>query len=56
MSDLISLLGTLFTFLLNQLSSFANFFTSNTLGIVILGLTIFGLLVNLLVYILHNIR
>lgn len=56
MSDLITALTTLFTFLFNQLGTFASFFITNTLGVVILGLIIFSILVYLLIYILRNLR
>lgn len=56
MSDLINSLSLLFAFLFNQLGTFANFFVTNTLGNVILGLITFSILVYLLIYILRNLR
>lgn len=43
MSDFVSALSTLFSFLFDQLSYVANFFTSNLLGQIILGVTLFYL-------------
>lgn len=48
MSDFITNMTSLFTFLVSQLSSIANFFTTNTLGIIILSLSIFSIVVNVL--------
>lgn len=56
MSDLLNAFSTLFSFLFNQLVNFANFFTTNTLGIIILGMVVFSILVYLLMYILRNLR
>lgn len=41
MSNLITMLSDFFTFILEQLGNVANFFTSNTLGIIILACTLF---------------
>lgn len=56
MSDLMSAFSTLFTFLFEQLGSFANFFVSNTLGVVILGMVVFSIMIYLIMYILRNLR
>ena len=45
MSNFINNLRTLFDFLFDVLGDVADFFTSNTLGIIILGFTIFLLVV-----------
>ena len=41
MSDLINYLTLFFSFAITQLGNIANFFTSNTLGIIILGVVLF---------------
>lgn len=48
MSDFINSMTTLFTFLTSQLSNIASFFTTSTLGIVILSMVLFSVVVNIL--------
>lgn len=54
MNDFISNMSSLFSFLVSQLTSIANFFTTTTLGIILLSLFIFGLVVNILQSFLHK--
>lgn len=54
MSDLISLLNTFFTFIITQLGNIANFFTSNTLGIIILAITLFYIIVDVILSFLNK--
>ncbi len=54
MSELITALTALFTFLFSQLTQFANFFTTTTLGQVILGIIIFTLIIKLIVYLINR--
>ena len=56
MSDLTSAFSVLFDFLFNQLGSFATFFVTNTLGVVILGIVVFSIMIYLIMYILRNLR
>lgn len=56
MSDLITALTSLFTFLFAQLGNIATFFTSNTLGQVILGLVIFSIVVNVAISFFSHFR
>ena len=56
MSALISALGDLFTFLSNQLTNIANFFTSSTIGMVILGIAIFGVVFEIVSTLLSKIH
>lgn len=56
MSDLLTALGSLFTFLFTQMGNFATFFTSNTLGQVILGCVVFSLVITLLMHVIHKVR
>lgn len=56
MSDFITAITSLFTFLFNQLSAFANFFTSNVLGQIILGLVLFSVITGLLTYLLNRMK
>lgn len=56
MSDLITALGSLFTFLFNQMGNMASFFTSNVLGQVILGLVIFSIITSVVVSLFNHFR
>ena len=56
MSDFLSAMGTLFTFLFSQLGSCATFFTSNTFGQIIFGIVLFGLIITLFVKILTILK
>lgn len=48
MSDLITMLNTFFSFILTQLGNIANFFTSNTLGIIILAVALLYIVVDVI--------
>lgn len=56
MSDLLSALSSLFTFLFAQMGAFATFFVTNTLGQVILGTVLFTLIVYLLIHVISKMR
>lgn len=47
MSDLLSAFTSLFTFLVNSLSTIASFFTTNLIGQIILGLAVFSVVVSI---------
>lgn len=56
MSDFLSAIGSLFTFLFQQLGNFANFFTTNILGQIILGIVLFGVITSLLTYLINRMK
>lgn len=56
MSDFLTAMGTLFTFLFTQMGACASFFITNTLGQIIFGIVIFSMLVSLFIYIVSNIK
>lgn len=56
MSELLSALGSLFTFLFSQMANFASFFVTNTLGQVILGTVLFTLIIYLLIHVITKMR
>lgn len=56
MSDFLAALGSLFTFLFTQLGNFANFFTTNVVGQIILGLVIFSVVTSLLTYLINRMK
>lgn len=56
MSDLISALGSLFTFLTTQLGNIADFFTESTIGQIILGIAIFGVVFNVIMAIVNKVH
>lgn len=56
MSDLITALGSLFTFLSTQMTNIANFFTTSVIGQIILGIAIFGVVVNVVMAIVKKIH
>ena len=56
MSDFLTAIGSLFTFLITQLGNVANFFTTTTIGQIILGVALFGIVANLVVLIINKIR
>lgn len=52
--DVLSTLALVFAFLFARLGDVANFFISNDLGLIILGLVIFGLLIDFVIKIFHR--
>lgn len=54
MADLLTALGSLFTFLFTQLGNFADFFTSNTLGQILLGLIVFSVISSIVMSIIKK--
>ena len=56
MSDLLSNLSTLCTFFINQLSNIANFFLSNTLCLLIIGVAFFSVILSLFTYLLDKFK
>lgn len=56
MLDLLTALGSLFTFLFTQMGNFANFFITNILGQVILGCIVFSLIISLLAHLINSHR
>ena len=56
MSDIITALSSLFTFLTTQLGNIASFFTTNDLGLLILGIAIFTLVVNVVLSVVNKVR
>lgn len=56
MSDFLTAIGSLFTFLFTQLGNFSSFFTTNVLGQIILGVVLFGVITSLLMFIINRIR
>ena len=56
MSDIITALTALFTFLTTQLGNIASFFTTNDLGLLILGIAIFTLVVNVVLSVVNKVR
>ena len=56
MSDLITALSSLFTFLTTQMGTIANFFTTNVIGQIILGVALFSVVFNIITMIIRKIR
>lgn len=56
MSDIITALTALFTFLTTQLSNVATFFTTSDLGLLILGISLFVLVVNVVLSVVAKVR
>lgn len=56
MSDLITAFSSLFTFLISALGDIADFFTSNTIGILILGIAVFGLVFTFIINLINKIH
>lgn len=56
MSDLLTALGSLFTFLITQMGTIATFFTTNVIGQIILGVAIFYLVFNIVLTIINKLR
>ena len=54
MSNLIEYLILFFNFVFSQLTNVANFFTSNTLGIIILGVVLLYVIVDVFLAFLHK--
>lgn len=56
MSDFITAITSFFTFIWAQLSNFAEFFTETTLGQIILAVSLSGVIVSLVTYIINRLR
>lgn len=56
MSDLLNAIGSLFTFLIDGLSDIAEFFTTTTLGQLILGIALFSIVGGFVISIIHRLR
>ena len=56
MTNLLSAFGDLFTFLIDALGDIANFFTTNTLGILILGIAFFSVAFQFIAYIIDKFK
>lgn len=54
MSTLLEILGSVFNFLFNQMSNCANFFTSTTLGQLILGIILLSIIVNVVMRLIKH--
>ena len=54
MSDFISAMSSLFTFVISQLSNIADFFVESTLGQIILGVALFSLIFTLISYVIDK--
>lgn len=56
MSDFITAMSSLFTFLITQLGNIATFFTTNLIGQIILGCALFGLAFDIIYSIIKRIK
>lgn len=56
MSDFITAMSSLFTFLITQLGNIGTFFTTNLIGQIILGCALFGLAVDIVYSIIKRIK
>ena len=56
MSDFVTAMGTLFTFFFTQLTAFANWFTTNLIGQLILGAILFSFFGYLISFIIQKIK
>ena len=56
MNDLITALTSLFTFLTTQMGNIATFFTTNTIGQIILGVALFSVVFNIVVAIINKVH
>ena len=56
MSDFLTAMGSLFTFLFTQLTAFATWFTSNVIGQLILGVILFTFIAYLIGFIIQKIK
>lgn len=56
MTDLITALTSLFTFLTTQMSNIATFFTTNVIGQIILGVALFSVVFNIVVAIINKVH
>ena len=56
MSNFLDTMGTLFSFLFTQLTNVANFFTSNLIGQLILGVLLFSFIVSVLGVVISKFR
>ena len=55
-TDLLDNLRALFTFLFTCMTDMANFFTTNAIGIIILGCVVFSLIVKIVSHFLKNVK
>lgn len=56
MSELISVLGNFFSFIVTQMGNIADFFTTSTIGQVILGVGIFALVFNIIIVVVNKLK
>lgn len=56
MQDLLNQFTSLFTFLISGLTTIANFFTTNLIGIIILGIAIFSIVWSFLMDFINRIH
>lgn len=56
MADLITALGSFFTFIISQMGNIADFFTTSTIGQIILGVGLFALVFNIVVAVINKLK
>ena len=56
LSDLVTAIGTVCTFLFTQLTAFVSWFTGNLIGQIIIGLMVFAFIIYLGVFIIQKIK
>lgn len=56
MSDLITALTSLFSFLISVMGDVADFFVESTIGQLILGIALFSLIVYMIMYIIDKVK
>lgn len=56
MTELITALTSLFTFLTTQMGNIATFFTTNLIGQIILGVAVFSLVFNIVLALINKLR
>lgn len=56
MSEFLSAMSDLFTFLITQVGNIANFFTTTTLGMIILGITLFTIVFKFICFVIDKVQ
>ncbi len=56
MADLITALGSFFSFIITQMGNVADFFTTSTIGQIILGVGLFALVFNIVVAVINKLK
>ena len=56
MSDFLSAMSDLFSFLITQIGNISNFFTTSVLGMIILGISLFAIVFKFICFVIDKVK